>query len=434
MPTAVAAPYRFFSLQVVRTRRLSPSLVRVTFAGSDLHAFASTGLDQSLSVFLPRPGQEHPVIPMEYGEGWRQAWIDTPEDVRATMRSYTLRALRRDPDEIDIDFVLHGTEPDAATPAGPASRWAADTQPGDRIVLLGPAVADNTAIRFRPPIGTDLIVLWADETALPAAAAILESLPAGTTAAAWLEVPHAADRLELVNPADADITWLVRDEDSPTALEAIRAAQLPPAESPCGTPGCSFRARTSRRRSCRTWSPWPIRPPVLFPQLRQRPGTKVPGLHSYGERIRLDWNWKTEEAKAAAGSRMLYFADIESVEWHPAVGLENGYLRFTVRNAPTKAPPKYDPNSVELWGFKKDPLMALVAAAVQARLPHPSAPPIEDRVPLSSDSPVQDAVPPTEPDHDALLRRLRELGELHKSGVLTEEEFTLAKQAILKRL
>ncbi|MFG2022855.1 siderophore-interacting protein [Streptomyces sp. NPDC048825] len=232
MATAIATPYRFFSLQVVRTRRLSPSLVRVTFAGPDLKAFASNGLDQSLSLFLPRPGQEHPVMPMEYGEGWRQAWIDTPEDVRAIMRSYTLRALRRDPDEIDIDFVLHGTEPGAPTPAGPASRWAADAEPGDRVVLLGPAVADNTAIRFRPPIDTDLIVLWADETALPAAAAILESLPAGTRAAAWLEVPHAGDRLELINPADADITWLVRDKGSPMAHDAIRAAQLPPAESP----------------------------------------------------------------------------------------------------------------------------------------------------------------------------------------------------------
>ncbi|MFC4470973.1 DUF4429 domain-containing protein [Streptomyces xiangluensis] len=172
------------------------------------------------------------------------------------------------------------------------------------------------------------------------------------------------------------------------------------------------------------------------------PGPSVPlsvsagdGTASFdGERVRLDWNWKTEEAKAASGPRTLYFADIQSVEWHPAVGLENGCLRFTVRNAPTKAPPKYDPNSVELWGFKKDPLMALVAAAVQARLPHPSAASLEDRVPTPSNSPVQDAEPPTEPDHDALLRRLRELGELHKSGVLTDEEFTLAKQAILKRL
>ncbi|GHC63243.1 DUF4429 domain-containing protein [Streptomyces collinus] len=151
-----------------------------------------------------------------------------------------------------------------------------------------------------------------------------------------------------------------------------------------------------------------------------------------GERIRLEWNWKTEDAKAAAGARTLALADITGVEWHPAAGLENGHLRFTVRHAPTKTPPKYDPNAVELWGFKKDPLMALVAAAVQARLPHPAraaADPVDAR-PESPSAPV--AV--SEDDHDALLRRLRELGELHRSGVLTDEEFALAKQAVLKRM
>ncbi|MEU4611750.1 siderophore-interacting protein [Streptomyces umbrinus] len=266
MPTAVAAPFRFFTLQVTRTRRLSPSLVRVTFTGPDLHAFASNGQDQSLSLFLPRPGQQTPVMPMEYGDGWRQAWIDTPEDVRAVMRSYTLRALRQDANgattEIDIDFVLHGTEPGAATPAGPASRWAADAEAGDRAVLLGPSVADNTAIRFRPPADADLILIWADETALPAASAILETLPAGTKARVWLEVPHTGDRVEPTTSADAEITWLVRDEAradapdedpdgtpaaapaeaTPLALEAIRTAQLPSAQAPyawiAGESGC----------------------------------------------------------------------------------------------------------------------------------------------------------------------------------------------------
>ncbi len=41
---------------------------------------------------------------------------------------------------------------------------------------------------------------------------------------------------------------------------------------------------------------------------------------------------------------------------------------------------------------------------------------------------------PAGDDHDALLRRLRELGELHRDGVLTDEEFTLAKQAVLQRM
>ncbi|MFJ3418455.1 siderophore-interacting protein [Streptomyces sp. NPDC086082] len=229
MTTAVAAPFRFFSLQVVRTERLGPSLVRVTFAGDDLAHFFSDGCDQSLSLFLPHPGQVEPAVPHELGDGWWQGWRELPDDVRAVMRSYTLRGLRRDPDEIDIDFVLH-------EPAGPASRWASRAGAGDRVVLLGPAVADNRAIRFRPPEDADLVVVWGDETAVPAASAILEALPAGVRARVWLEVQHAGDVQELATDADAEVTWLVRDdqgvEGSPMALGALRAAQLPPAERP----------------------------------------------------------------------------------------------------------------------------------------------------------------------------------------------------------
>ncbi|MFF4500099.1 siderophore-interacting protein [Streptomyces sp. NPDC001401] len=242
MTTAVAAPFRFFSLQVVRTRRLGPSLVRVTFVGEDLQYFFSDGRDQSLSLFLPQPGQSEPAVPYELDDGWWQAWRELPDDVRAVMRSYTLRALRRGPDEpyeIDIDFVLH-------TPAGPASRWASKAAAGDRVVLLGPAIADNRAIRFRPPADTDLTLIWGDETAVPAVSAILESLPAGTRARVWLEVHDAGDIQDLTTEADAEITWLVREasdvEGSPMALDALRTAQLPPAEHPyawiAGESGC----------------------------------------------------------------------------------------------------------------------------------------------------------------------------------------------------
>ncbi|MFD5898141.1 siderophore-interacting protein [Streptomyces sp. NPDC060366] len=227
---AGTAPFRFFALQVVQTRRLGPSLVRVTFGGdtspgnatggAGLTGFAAGGRDQSLSLFLPRPGQPAPVVPVEEGEDWWAAWRALPEDVRAVMRSYTAREQRRDPDELDIDFALH---PDG----GPACRWADDAAPGDRVLVLGPAIADNTAVRFRPPAGTDSVLIWADETSLPAAAAILEWLPAGTKTRVWLDVPYAADRMELPTAADATVHWLARDEDAPSALEAVRAAELP---------------------------------------------------------------------------------------------------------------------------------------------------------------------------------------------------------------
>ncbi|MFJ9004458.1 siderophore-interacting protein [Streptomyces canus] len=239
MTTAVAAPFRFFSLQVVRTRRLGPSLVRVSFTGEELQHFFSLGRDQSLSLFLPAEGRTEPGVPVELGDGWWQAWRELPDDVRAVMRSYTLRSLRRNPDEIDIDFVLH-------EPAGPASAWAARAGAGDKVQLLGPAVADNRAIRFRPPEDTDLVLLWGDETALPAVSAILEALPAGQRARVWLEVRDTGDIQDLATEADAEITWLVAEETgaacSPMTLGALRDARLPDAERPyvwiAGESGC----------------------------------------------------------------------------------------------------------------------------------------------------------------------------------------------------
>lgn len=140
-----------------------------------------------------------------------------------------------------------------------------------------------------------------------------------------------------------------------------------------------------------------------------------------GERVSLEWNWTTEEAKRSTGPREFRVAELRAVEWSPSKGLENGWLRFTPAGAKAAGPPKYDPWTVELFGFKKDPLMALVAAAVAVRMPHPVA--AEDAVSASSSA----------ADHDALLRRLRELGELHQAGILTAEEFATAKQSVLRR-
>ncbi|MDI9884613.1 siderophore-interacting protein [Streptomyces sp. HNM0645] len=225
MPTAAAAPFRFFPLQVVRTRRLGPSLIRVTFGGEALRGFASGGRDQSLSLFLPHPGQEEPVIPLPGEEDMYArlgAWRALPDDERAVLRSYTVREQRPDAGEhgeMDIDFAVHED-------GGPACRWAQRASAGDRVTVLGPATADNTAVRFRLPEDADSVAIWADETALPAASAILEWLPAGIRAQVWIEVPHAGDRIEPETAADATVTWLVRGEGAPPAVEALRAAEF----------------------------------------------------------------------------------------------------------------------------------------------------------------------------------------------------------------
>ncbi|MEU3076882.1 siderophore-interacting protein [Streptomyces laurentii] len=226
MTDAETAPFRFFSLQVDRTRRLGPSLVRVTFTGEESKSFRSGGRDQSLSLFLPHPGQDAPVLPpLDTPDLYAVlgAWRALPHDERAVMRSYTVRAQRTAPDgtaEIDIDFAIHED-------GGPACRWAEAARPGDRVVVLGPAVAENTGVRFRLPADADSVVIWGDETALPAVAGILEWLPAGLPARVFLEVPYPDDRLELETAADAAVTWLVRAEGAPSAVAAVAAEELP---------------------------------------------------------------------------------------------------------------------------------------------------------------------------------------------------------------
>ncbi|MFH9422921.1 DUF4429 domain-containing protein [Streptomyces sp. NPDC017529] len=167
----------------------------------------------------------------------------------------------------------------------------------------------------------------------------------------------------------------------------------------------------------------------------------VDGVATFdGEHVHIEWRWTTSESKKHAGARDFALADLDGVDWRPAAGLESGYLRFRPKGLTARLKPEHDPNAIELWGFKKESgRTALLAAAVAARLPHPAAPP----------APAAGAVtgPATAPalekaagtgtgsggeGADVLLRRLRELGELHRDGILTAEEFTAAKAAVLK--
>ena len=222
------ATYRFFDFEVARTRRVSPSVQRVTFRGAELAGgglaeFASGGRDQRFKLFFPQPGEESAEVPVEAGENWYAAWRAMDPNRRALMRTYTVREQRRELGEVDVDFAVH-------TSPGPAATWALRCLAGDRITALGPNEPDNAGIDFRPPQGTDWILLAGDESALPAIAAILEWISPATPVRAWIEIAHCEDVQGLNTWADAEITWLVRGV-GPTLTEAVSEARLP-----AGTP------------------------------------------------------------------------------------------------------------------------------------------------------------------------------------------------------
>ena len=128
------------------------------------------------------------------------------------MRTYTVRALHGSGVEtrLVVDVVVH-----EHGDLGPGCRWALAASPGDRVLLVGPRRGvEFGGIEFDPGRAGRLLLVG-DETAVPAVASILESLPAGTSGRAYLEVPTSADILDVRPPRGLRLVWLPRNGAPP---------------------------------------------------------------------------------------------------------------------------------------------------------------------------------------------------------------------------
>lgn len=203
-------PFRPFRCSVHSVRQLSPHFLRVTFTGPDLVGLVPSApvLDLRIKLIFPGPDNRLPDLPD--GDDWYRCWSELPAGQRGHMRTYSVRDfVRQGPDAfLTVDFVLHL----AAGATGPASLWARDARPGDPALAIGPTAADATGagVEFTPGDATELRLIG-DETAAPAIARILRDLPAGSCGAALIEVPTAADQLDLDAPAGMSVTWFPRE-------------------------------------------------------------------------------------------------------------------------------------------------------------------------------------------------------------------------------
>lgn len=211
--TAVAipiqTPYRLFHVRVARREQLSSSFVRITFSGDGVEHFGDDGPDQRIKVWIPAAGLPLPEVDPE---DWYASYRALPDDIRGSVRTYTIRAVRPELAEVDVDFVLHGV-------AGPASAWATAAAVGDEIALVGPNRAygaDAGGHEWKPPADARTVIVAGDETAAPAVLRILEALARdhqhspGTRVRAFLEVPSTGDLLDVPAVPNAEVTWLPR--------------------------------------------------------------------------------------------------------------------------------------------------------------------------------------------------------------------------------
>ena len=221
------APYRIFDVTLARFADVSPHLRRLTFTGPEVADMTTIAPDQRIKIFFPKDGAA-PNVPKD-GD-WYKSWKALPVSERVPMRTYTIRHLRADRCEVDIDFVLHGE-------TGPASRWATRARPGDRVQMSAPNRLSQSQIdgyEWKPPAGVRNILLVADETALPALAGILDELarrPDLPRVEAFIEVPSNEDRIALATWDGLTLHWLAREDadlrPGDLMIDAVRRARLP---------------------------------------------------------------------------------------------------------------------------------------------------------------------------------------------------------------
>ncbi|QIK67768.1 siderophore-interacting protein [Nocardioides sp. HDW12B] len=243
MTATVSPPVPFVldEVEVVGVERLSPCFVRLLLGGPAVADIGVDGpfLDQRIKLLLPGPSGALPRLDPHHPDGWYTPWLALPEAERGHLRTYTVRALRPGPTGpvLVVDVVVHEPGPD--TPQGPGCRWAATARPGDRVVVVAPRRGlPFGGIEFDPG-DAGRVLLVGDETAVPAIASVLEALaaePTGVSGAAYLEVPSAADVLDLVAPPGLRVTWLPRHggEHGARATAAVGALFGLPGSVPVG--------------------------------------------------------------------------------------------------------------------------------------------------------------------------------------------------------
>ncbi|MDT0136701.1 siderophore-interacting protein [Acidovorax sp. PRC11] len=203
---------RLRTLAVQRAERITPHCVRVTLAGEELDGFHSPGFDDHVKLFLPDPATGEALLPAVDAQG-----APVPGAPRPAMRDYTPRLHDAQAGTLAIDFAVHD--------AGPATAWALQAAPGQRIGIGGPRGS------LLVPLAFDGYVLIGDDTALPAIARRLAELPEATPVLALIEVDGPADEQPLPTRAAARIRWVHRGGGTAGGpgplLDALRALPLP---------------------------------------------------------------------------------------------------------------------------------------------------------------------------------------------------------------
>ncbi|GGU95244.1 siderophore-interacting protein [Streptomyces filipinensis] len=206
----VRKPRKARTAHVIRTERLTPHMQRVVLGGDGLADFtADTCTDHYVKLLFGPEGVTYPE-PFDL----ERIRAEFPREQWPVTRTYTVRAWDPQHRELTLDFVVHGDE-------GLAGPWATRVRPGEPVRFMGPGGA------YAPDPAADWHLLAGDESALPAIARALETLPPGARAHAFVEVSGPEEEQKI--DSEVEVVWLHRG-DRPVGealLQAVRALEFP---------------------------------------------------------------------------------------------------------------------------------------------------------------------------------------------------------------
>jgi NADPH-dependent ferric siderophore reductase len=182
-----------WQLEVTAVTAVTPRMRRIQLTSPALETFS----------FLP--GQDLAL-------GFRR------EDGSTVRRRYTIRRFARSQRWLEIDVVMHGD--------GPGMRWAQAAAPGAGIDAIGPRGKITLAA------DAEWHLFAGDATAVPGALAMMEALPAGAVARAYLQVDDANERQPAKLAGDHRVSWRFEPDAATPAADglpiALSNAAFPP--------------------------------------------------------------------------------------------------------------------------------------------------------------------------------------------------------------
>ena len=194
--------FHFATVQTVNP--VGTSFLRVRVKARGLSSFQDDAIH--FRLVLPPRGIEDVEWPY-VSESGATVW---PKGDKALHRPvYTTRWIDHAQGIMDFDVFVHD--------GGRVTEWARNAEPGTQVAVVGPGGGGIPQ--------TIRILMFADETALPATARILEALPADTLGHVTVQTENGAGcAYALTSPSGVSVTWLDRADDhslSDLALSAM---------------------------------------------------------------------------------------------------------------------------------------------------------------------------------------------------------------------